>query len=286
MTKKFALCFFGVAAGASVAAFTQDTVLEVLGYAPAAQAEVEAESEDEEASAPFADSQNSLAATSAESAKSDNLKTSEKPASPVTPMSESNAESVAAKTAKTAEPDKLPKSRKSNISKKAAPKSMAASSEKSSTATKRETVVVAKPPIPSRFDKAETPSAESKSVSSDAISGQWQVVTAVHGAREMPASKIEKMSLEISKDQLLIRQEDKLEKGTLIIGDPFRIDDVVVTRMEVRSSKSDVPPIQGFYFMQGDLLHMVWASPGDAMPTSLEASDTDSVRKLELTKIQ
>ena len=303
MTKKFVLCILGVAAGASAAAFTQDTVIEMLGYAPETQiTEVDDETTEEgvesvdglsdEAGAQSS-SRNAFRPVSRNAAKRrpapevvsdskvlepnliESSSGTEFEASEFTPEQDDADESDVAMTAKSKDTSSFSVRRSSRPF---------VQGDAFANTPKRETVVVAKPPMPGPPVPDEPEKNNSLPEHADSIIGIWSVVSAEHGVRKLDAELVQEMSLEISETHLLVRQKDKVEKGRLVIGETFEIGGFTATKIEIFSAKEIASSIKGFYFLDGENLRMVWAAPGQGRPNSLKIIDGSPIRLLELKR--
>ena len=309
MTKKIVLCILGVAAGASAAAFTQDTVIEMLGYAPETQiTEVDDESTEEgfksaedlnhagvaKSSSPSSPSSRNASRSASRNAEKPGPAPEEVSDSKVlepNPIESSSGTEFEASEF-TPEQDVADKpdvavtarSKDSSTSSKRRLRRPSGQGDAFRNTPKRETVVVAKPAMPGPPAPDELEKNDSPPMHTDSITGVWSVVSAEYGARKLDAELVQEMSLEISKAHLLVRQKDKVEKGRLVIGETFEIDGFTATKIEIFSAKEDASPIKGFYFLEGENLRMVWAAPGQGRPDSFKIVDGSPIRLLELKR--
>ena len=284
--KKIAICFAGVAAGVGVAAATQYPVLETLGYLPEGDAAIVASADPVEEVPIMNSTAKEEMAVGMKEAGTDLSSASKMPQSEGSSKKQPESKaSMASKrhvmkgsTAKETKTVARKNRRPEAGSKRKMKVADRAPSIKKSADMKSGKTVVAKPPMKDIAALAEPKAAPSK------LTGKWKVIEAMHAGKKVASDRLGEMSLEFSEDSMMFHQGKKTEHGTIAVGREIEIGDLLVGKLEIQSSRKNVSPIQGFYFFEGDELNMIWGTPGEKLPVSMDSKSFKKSRVLKLVQ--
>lgn len=313
--KTFALCTAGFVAGIGIAAATQTTVLETLGYAPDKDSAVASENvmgSDSESDATMipsaiADKAPSLpestTLTNSESSQKKNSSTENKATAKVASQGSGTKNSTAKRsTAKVTTPFRHTESKETKVATKRNVKAgsntkgaakiinnSVASKRKQATSAEsgdKQRVVVAKPPMNENkaapAQGSATKTANPTTAMPEGPRGKWLVTKAIHAGQEIPADKLKTMLLEFEDDEIVIQQGSKREVARFESGASQHYGNTTYSQIVITSQRGNTPPIRGYYYHSGEELIMVWAAPGKKLPNPSSVDDLQSARVLTL----
>ena len=100
------------------------------------------------------------------------------------------------------------------------------------------------------------------------MQGEWQVVKASRGGRELPAEIREKMKITFGKGKVTVSDGQRDEDATFTL-DPTKKPKLI----NISGQKGGDNKVSGIYELSGDSLKIAWTQPGGERPTAFKSGE-------------